>query len=133
MWCTPYFSSNFNSPHYTVPPSSSPFEIYNRLRDEINGADQHGTKIELNRLGICKGARAMKERSIISETQMNEIFLISEKAAITQFRPLLCVIARKEALPYYHRVDIGSRANPLAHEYIVADLPQSAFDVISIG
>ena len=64
---------------------------------------------------------------------MNEIVLISEKVDRSQFKPLLCVISRIEAVPYYKRVEIGSRANPLSHEYIVADLPQSAFDVISIG
>ena len=72
MWCTPYFSSNFQSPHYTVPPSSSPFEIYRRLRDEISSADQHDTKIELNRLGILKGAHAMRDRGIITPVSIEE-------------------------------------------------------------
>jgi len=133
MWCTPYFSSDFKSPHYTVPPSSSPFEIYRRLQDEISGADQHDSKIRLNRLGVKKGASAMHQRGVITEKQMREIVLIAQKVDKAQFRPLLCVISRLEAVPHYLPIEIGSKANPLSHEYIVADLPQSAFDVISIG
>lgn len=133
MWCTPYFSSDFKSPHYTVPPSSSPFEIYRLLQAESDGSDLHSYKLRLNRLGIRKGANAMRARGIITDTQLNEIIYIAKKAERIHFRPLLCVISRLEAVPYYKKVPIGAKANPLAHEYIVADLPQSAFDVIRMG
>ena len=73
------------------------------------------------------------KRGLINGAQMNEITYIAKKADKGQFRPLLCVISRKEAVPFYRKVDIGSKANPLAHEYILADLPQSAFDIISVG
>lgn len=65
MWCTPYFGSDYESPHFTVPPSSSPLEIYNTLKKEIDGADLHQTKIKLNRQGIRKGATTIKARGWI--------------------------------------------------------------------
>jgi hypothetical protein len=133
MWCTPYFGSDFQSPHFTVPPSSSPLEIYETLRKEIEGADLHGTKIKLNRMGVRRGADNMARRGRITEDQQREIHAIGKTALPQQFRPLLCVISRIQAAPYYQRVDVKDRANPLSHEYIVADLPQSAFDVIRIG
>jgi hypothetical protein len=133
MWCTPYFSSDFNSPHYTVPPSSSPFEIYKQYQREIRTGDQHGYKIEANRTGIRKGAEKMRKWGKISESQLREISVIAKKANNEQFRPLLCVISRIEAVPYYKAVDIGDKANPLSQEYILNDLPQSVFDVVSIG
>ena len=133
MWCTPYFGSDFHSPHFTVPPSSSPLEIYETLRKEIDGADKHGTKIKLNRMGIRRGADIMVKRGRITEEQKREIHSICKGAQPQQFRPILCVISRIEAVPYYQKVDVKDRANPLSHEYIVADLPQSAFDVIRIG
>jgi len=133
MWCTPYFGSNFQSPHFTVPPSSSPLEIYNTISKEIDGSDLHGTKIKLNRMGIRKGAEVMKNMGKISVDTYKEIIAISKLTPMHQFKPLLCVISRLEAIPYYKKVDVRDRANPLSHEYIVADLPQSAFDVIRIG
>jgi hypothetical protein len=133
MWCTPYFGSDFESPHFTVPPSSSPLEIYNQIAKEINGADLHDSKIKLNRMGIRKGAEAMFKRKKISATARKEVIAISKMAPMHQFRPLLCVISRLEAIPYHQKVDVHSKANPLSHEYIVADLPQAAFDVIRIG
>ncbi|ESY64812.1 hypothetical protein X742_24305 [Mesorhizobium sp. LNHC232B00] len=133
LWCTPYFGSDFKSPHFTVPPSSSPLEIYNTFLKEIDGADRHGTKIKLNRLGIRKGAENMARLGRITSDEMKEIHAISKIALDHQFKPLLCVISRLEAVPYYKRIDVNSRANPLSLEYIVADLPQSAFDVIRIG
>ena len=133
MWCTPYFGSDFKSPHFTVPPSSSPLEIYETFRKEIEGADLHETKIRLNRRGIRKGADAMKAIGRISDEEHREIIAISKRAKMHQFIPLLCVISRLEAVPYYKKVEIANRANPLSHEYIVADLPQTAFDVIRFG
>jgi hypothetical protein len=133
LWCTPYFGSDYKSPHFTVPPSSSPLEIYNTFRNEIDGADLHGSKIKLNRMGIRKGAEQMEKRGRITIDEMKEIHAISKIAPVHQFKPLLCVISRLEAVPYYQRVDVKDRANPLSHEYILADLPQSAFDVIRIG
>ncbi len=133
LWCTPYFGSDFTSPHFTVPPSSSPLEIYNTIKKEIEGADLHNSKIKLNRMGIRKGAGIMLKAGKISAEEHNEIITISKVAPMQQFKPLLCVISRLEAVPYYQKIDVKSKANPLSHEYIVADLPQSAFDVIRIG
>lgn len=133
MWCTPYFGSDFQSPHFTVPPSSSPLEIYQTLKNEIDGSDLHNTKINLNRMGIRKGAGIMLKLNKINKDAHDEIVTITKLAKDQQFRPLLCVISRLEAVPYYQKVAVKDRANPLSHEYIVSDLPQSAFDIIRIG
>lgn len=133
MWCTPFFGSDFASPHFTVPPSSSPLEIYDTLKKEIDGSDLHGTKIKLNRRGIRKGAALMLKLKNINQEQHDEIVTISKKAKDVQFKPLLCVISRLEAVPFYKKVDVNDRANPLSHEYILSELPQSAFDIIRIG
>ncbi|MBP1130867.1 hypothetical protein JOE25_002441 [Serratia sp. PL17] len=133
MWCTPYFGSDFESPHFTVPPSSSPLEIYNLLKKEVDGSDLHNTKINYNRLGIRKGASAMLELGKITKEAYEEIVTITKLAKDQQFRPLLCVISRLEAVPFYQKVNVKDMANPLSHEYILSGLPQSAFDIIRIG
>lgn len=133
MWCTPYFGCDYQSPHFTVPPSSSPLEIYQTLKKEIEFGDLHGGKIDLNRMGIRKGADEALARDIITAEDRDDIYAIAAAAPSQQFTPLLCVIPRVEAIPFYKKVAIKDRANPLSYEYIVADVPQSAFDVIRIG
>ncbi|MFN4248244.1 MAG: hypothetical protein ACK4EY_11000 [Flavipsychrobacter sp.] len=133
LWCTPYFGSDYQSPHFTVPPSSSPIEIYNTFKKEIDGADLHNTKIKLNRKGIRIGADIMLKLGKITKEAHEEIITISKKATNEQFRPLLCIIPRLEAVPYYQKVDVKDRANPLSHEYILSNLPHSVFDIIKIG
>ncbi len=133
LWCTPYFGSDYLSPHFTVPPSSSPIEIYNMFKKEIDGADLHNTKIKLNRKGIRKGADHALKAGKITQEQHDEIITISKKATNEQFRPLLCIIPRLEAVPFYQKVDIKDRANPLSHEYILSNIPHTLFDIIKIG
>ena len=133
LWCTPYFGSDYESPHFTVPPSSSPLEIYNTIKKEIAGVDLHNVKIKLNRMGIRKGADVMLKNGKISADVHSDILAISKEMPMHQFKPLLCIISRLEAVPYYQKVAIRDKANPLSHEYILANLPQSAFDVIQIG
>jgi len=48
--------SDFQSPHFTVPPKLITLEIYNTVKNEVDGADLHNTKIKLNRRGIRNGA-----------------------------------------------------------------------------
>lgn len=133
MWCTPYFGIDYNSPTFTVPPSSSPIAIYQTLQNEINGSDCHDTKIRQNRMGIRRGAKKQLSRGVIDNDQYDEIIAITKKAKDIQLLPLLCIIPRVDALKYFHKVDIKYKANPLSAEYILVDLPESAFDIIRIG
>lgn len=132
LWCTPYFGSNYQSPHFTVPPSSSPLEIYTTLKNEIVGSDRHANKIPLNRVGIKRGAEAMRARGLITDVDLQDIIQISDLAQPQQFRPLLCVIPRENAIASYKKVEVKDKANPLSYECIVSDLPQSAFDIIRL-
>lgn len=69
----------------------------------------------------------------ITQDAHDEIVAITKLAKDQQFRPLLCIVARLEAVPFYQKVNVKDRANPLSHEYILSGLPQSAFDIIRIG
>ncbi|MGQ8707169.1 hypothetical protein ACUTSW_14430 [Serratia sp. TSA_198.1] len=133
LWCTPYFGVNIESPHFTVPPSSSPLEIYNSLKKDVDTSDIHSSKIQLNRMGIRQGASINLRLGLINKEQHDDIVEISKLSDINLFRPLLCVISRVEAIPYYKKVAIKERANPLSYEYILSDLPESVFDIIRIG
>lgn len=132
-WCTPYFGSDITSPVFTVPPSSSPLQIYNDLKREVEGGDLHGTLIKVKRLGIRRGADVMLKRERITLEQKNDILAICQRATPEHFRPILCVLPKSEMIPYTQAVPVKARANPLSQEYIVADVPTKAFDVIKFG
>lgn len=133
MWCTPYFGSDFSAPTFTVPPSSSPLEIYNTLKREVEAGDLHDSLIRVKRLGVRRGADTMVKRGKITPDQAKEIQAICKLAPREQFRPLLCVIPRLEVIPYNQTVNVKAKAHPLSQEYVVADVPHTAFDVIRIG
>jgi hypothetical protein len=132
-WCTPYFGSDIDSPVFTVPPSSWPLQIYYDLKREVEGGDLHGTLIRVKRLGIRRGADAMLARGKITPTQKDDILAICKRATPEHFRPVLCVLPKSEMIPYVQTVPVKTRANPLSQEYIVADVPTAAFDVIKSG
>ena len=132
-WCTPYFGSDLNSPVFTAPPSSSPLQIYLDLKREVDGGDLHGTIINVKRLGIRRGADVMLKRGKISTDARDEIRAICKKATPEQFRPIMCVLPRTDIIPYIETVPVKSKANPLSQEFIVADVPTEAFDVIKFG
>ncbi|HCJ21839.1 MAG TPA: hypothetical protein DHV64_10000 [Erythrobacter sp.] len=132
MWCTPYFGSNYKNPTFEVPPSSSPLEIYKTLRTEISAGDRHATKLELNRVGVKHGADIMRSMKLISNDERDEIHAICEAVTPAEFAPMLCVIPRVEAVPFYQKVKVEDKANPLSHEYILKDLPRDKFDLIWI-
>lgn len=133
MWCTPFFDIDHKSPVYTVPPTSSPFQIYQALAREIANVDGHSDKIEANRVGITRGAQKKFDAGVIDAVCMKRIQDTAKIAANAMFRPLLCIISAHEAAPYCSEVDITTMANLLSREYIADQLPRATFDIINIG
>lgn len=68
MWCTPFFDIDHRSPVYTVPPTSSPFQIYKTLARKVANVDCHSDKIEANRVGIIRGAQKNVEAGAKAES-----------------------------------------------------------------
>jgi hypothetical protein len=133
MWCTPCFDVDIKSPLYGVPPTSSPFQIYKTLANEVVSGDLHSEKINANRVGIQRGALKKLEQKIISEESAKRIQDIAQLASINLFRPFLCVISTERARGFCTEVNVSAMASPLSQEFIVDNLPRSAFDIISIG
>jgi hypothetical protein len=133
MWCTPYFGSDYNSPTFMVPASSSPLEIYNTLKKEIQSRDLHGTLIKAKRTGIRRGIDYMERIGRITSVEAQKVRAVCKIAPREDFWPLLCIIPRIDAIPYNQTIDVKSKAHPLSQEYVVADVPTSAFDVINLG
>ena len=133
VWCTPFFDprSKFSA-ESAVPPTSSPKEIYDTLFDEVARGDRHSAKIRQNRLGILRGADVKLRLGSISEVQHQEVVAIATNAESRDFRPLLLVIPYSNVAGALKQVPIKDRAHPLSQEYIVEDLPRTAFDVLEL-
>ena len=133
VWCTPYFSSNASSGYdNTVPPSSSPGEIYDSLYEDVNRGDRHSTKIEMNKAGILKGAIAKEKAGVINKRQRLEIYAIVRRAETKDFRPLLYVIPFQPVAKLVKEVTVEERAHPLSVEYKIEQLHRRYFDVVEI-
>jgi len=93
VWCTPHFDpSSVPSIDYTVPPSSSPIEIYRNLREDVKRGDRHSAKIAANKAGLLRGMERKRAAGEITDEQASEIASILDAAEPRDFRPLIFVI-----------------------------------------
>jgi hypothetical protein len=133
VWCTPHFDANsMPSLEYTVPPSSSPLEIYLGLLQEVDAGDRHSAKIEANKAGILRGVQKKLKSGVITKKHATEIASIIKAAETKDFAPLIFVIPYILIKDKIKPVPVNQRAHPLSQEYIIDRLPRSCFDVISI-
>jgi hypothetical protein len=133
VWCTPYFSSDSSSGYdYTIPPSSSPSEIYDGLYKDVSQGDRHSAKIEMNKAGILKGAIAKEKAGVINKQQRLEIYAIVQRAETKDFRPLLYVIPFQPVAKLVKGVPVEGRAHPLSVEYKIEQLHRRYFDVVEM-
>jgi hypothetical protein len=130
-WCSPYFDArNASSTNRTIPPSSSPLEVYQALSQEVGRGDRHSAKIGANRIGILRGSGVKLAQGVITKEEKQEIAEIVELAQVYDFRPVLYVIPFALVGSLVRSVAVSKRAHPLSDEYIIEALPRRFFDVI---
>jgi hypothetical protein len=131
--CSPYrgrgSAAAFDS---TVPPSSSPFEIYRNLHEDVQGNDQHSAKIKANKEGLLRGANAKLKKGIINRDIVGEIAAVVNKAQVSDFSPVLYVIPYQRVVKQIKLVPVEQRAHPLSDEYQIDLLPRGHFDIIQL-
>jgi hypothetical protein len=133
VWCTPYFDpSGVPSINYSVPPSSSPIEIYRGLRKDVTNGDRHSAKISANKAGILRGVEARRKDGDVTAEAAEEIAAILEAADIRDFRPIFFVIPFSLVRDKIEPVPVSQRAHPLSAEFIVKKLPRNCFDAIGV-
>ncbi len=133
VWCTPYFDPRQNGRDNAVPPTSSPFEMYRALFEEVTRGEQHSSKIAENRVGILRGASAKRRARIITVGEEKRIGAIVRAAQVGDFRPLLYVIPFAPVARRLREPPPEDKAHPLSAEYVIDRLPRSRFDVIEFG
>lgn len=133
VWCSPVFDHRARPfTQAAPPPTSCPADMYFRLLAEVARRDKHSAKIAENRLGIVKGATIRRDQGLISDMEVTEITAIVDEANAEDFHPLLYVIPFDPIAAIVKEVPVAERAHPLSEEFIIADLPGDAFDVIRL-
>jgi hypothetical protein len=133
-WCTPYFDPQSQlNPQNSVPPTSSPKEIYWNLKKEIDAGDRHSAKVAQNKIGLQRGADVKLRNNIITSAQHKEILEIIEASDLQDYRPILYIIPAEPIRPLLQLVPIKDRANILSEEYIIEQLPRHLFDAIELS
>jgi hypothetical protein len=115
-----------------VPPTSSPFEIYKGLFEEVSRGDRHSAAVARNKLGILRGASVKRSAGVITKSQEKEIASILDSAETRDFSPLIYVIPYHLVAAQVTNVPVSKRAHPLSTEYIVESLQRGQFDVIEV-
>ena len=133
VWCTPHFSADSLSLwESSMPPSSTPLDIYNAFREEVIRGDRHSANIDMNKAGILRGAYLKAKAKAITKKQQAEILTIVQKAELNDFRPLIFIIPYESVKNLIEDVPIDKRAHPLSIEFIIQRLPRNCFDVIQL-
>ncbi len=133
VWCTPFFDpSSVPSLDYSVPPSSSPAEIYRGLMEDVRRGDRHSAKIDANKAGILRGAQHKRAEGFIGDEEASEIASIVSEAEARDFTPLIFVIPYPLVKEQLRKVPVSQRAHPMSVEYIIDRLSRTCFDVLKL-
>ena len=133
VWCSPVFNSEkLDSMHVykKIPPSSNPFRIYERYKQDVNNGDLHSAMISQNKAGLKKGAIIMLKNGVIDNSDFVRINNMVDSATIDQFSPVIYLIPNKELISRIKLVDVAKVANPLSIEYQIEDLKKDEFEII---
>jgi len=133
VWCSPIFNParlGELDPWKNIPPSSSPFAIYNELKNAIQNDDTHNSKIRENKLGISNGANITLANGGIDANEHATILQMIEHSKLNHFRPLLFLINAEMVKDRIEQVPVAERANPLGIEYRIKDLKEYEFEII---
>jgi hypothetical protein len=133
VWCGPVFdSSKVDHSHIysKIPPSSNPYFIYSRLKEDVVRSDLHSPLILNNKAGLKRGALKMLEEGTIDKTDFTEINYIIDKSQLDVFRPFMYLIPFEIVKGKIIEVDVMSTANPLSKEYQVVNLLREEFSLI---
>jgi len=133
VWCAPVFDPRgLGDIENVIPPSSSPFEIYRSLSEEVSRGDRHSSKIARNRVGIAHGAEHKLTQKKIRKDEFEEIKNIVDSADIRDFRPLLYIIPFDRVSPRVKQVPVNQRGHPLSIEFIIEALARACFDIVTL-
>jgi hypothetical protein len=132
VWCSEHFAVP-TGPAYKsslqVPPSSTPADIFRRLKDDVTRGDTHSAKIAEQRAGFIARAIQWEAAGEITSDQKDEIVYYANLPVGPLWRPIVYVIPSAPLLSRLTLVPASSRAG-FGDEYVISDLARAEFDII---
>jgi hypothetical protein len=132
VWCSPFYDAATAARHLSIPPSSSPAEIYWRLEEDTRRGDRHSAAVQQSRNGVRRGAQAQRDAGVVTDSQLSEIRLIVKTAETREFRPVLYVIPFERVRGQAAEVPPPERASPFSVEYRIQRLRKDCFDLLEL-
>lgn len=135
VWCSPVFNADkldYRNIFRSIPPSSNPYTIFQRFKQDVVNHDMHSTYITQNKSGLKKGAIQMLSSGVVDMNDFTRINTIIDTASIEEFTPFIYLIPRNLIETKIKIVDVDSSANPLSIEYQIEDLRLSEFEIIDL-
>jgi len=133
VWCAPVFDSE-KLDHLNIlrqiPPSSNPFTIYKRFKQDVTCKDLHSNYVTQNKTGLKKGAIQMLNKGVIDLIDFSRITTLIDKATIDDFMPFIYLIPKGLIESKVKMVDVDFSANPLSVEFQIEDLKKDEFEII---
>ena len=134
VWCSQHFAVPIG-PAYQgsaqVPPSSTPADIYRRLKEDISRGDTHSAKIREQRASFIARAIQWEGAGEITADQKEEIIYYANLQVGQLWRPIVYVIPSGPVISRLQLVPAPSRAG-FGDEYIIGDLARAEFDIIEL-
>ena len=126
-WC----STSFNSKEQ--PPTSNPATLCERYLKIITTGDRHAREIIDNKAGILKGAKIKLDRGIIDKKIFNEIRALVAASKYVDYYPIIYVVNSRKVKERYLDIPIVEKASDKSEEYLIEDLQENEFQVISLS
>jgi hypothetical protein len=130
-WVSEYFDPG-TAAAALVAPSSTPLTIYNRLKEDCNGADEHSSLIRDYRKKFTRLAKEWWSDKSIDQDQRDEIIASVRSKTFKIWKPVIYVIPR-HAIDAV-RIKSVTRRNRAGHgpELQILDLKRHEFDIIEL-
>ncbi|HXB24912.1 MAG TPA: hypothetical protein VNV25_09295 [Gemmatimonadaceae bacterium] len=133
IWCSETFDSGAAaslSPLASIPPSSNPKDLYQRLKSDANRRDRGSALIDQKRTSLINSVVRWHTDGQIDDAGKVEALATIDLVDSYEWRPLLYLIPRMGLGARLVVVPPGMRASPLGCEYQIHDLGKEEFDAI---
>lgn len=138
VWCSPILCENCHAAHdlqgASLPSSSTPLEIYDRLLKGCQGDDDENDPdqqfIDKKRSGLLIGLGEMRDRGIIDSMQHNDLVAYVGRVKRSAFLPMLYIIPTS-TIDDTRLVVPEEPAHVFSMEVKIHDLQRHEFEIIS--
>jgi hypothetical protein len=133
VWCSPVFDPTAFERidvRSKIGITSSPADIYKRLKEDISRDQKHSLHIREARTNLKRAVLIKQKELKFTKTTQRIIIEEIDDAPYDHFKPLIYLIPSKEVKKRIIEVPIMDKATTLGKEYQIHDLRKKEFEII---